>query len=66
MAHQKFIFYKKIEDGQYEIYFGDGIIGKSLEDGNIINVSYVVTNKTEALTVQLHFHYQVLFQVLMM
>ena len=44
----KVYFLQEAEDGQYEIYFGDGIIGKSLEDGNIINVSYVVTNKTEA------------------
>ena len=44
----KVYFLQEAEDGQYEIYFGDGIIGKSLEDGNIVNVSYVVTNKTEA------------------
>ena len=45
MAHQKFIFYKN-EDGQYEVYFGDGVIGKKLDDGNIVSISYVVTNKT--------------------
>src|SRR6056300_351014 len=44
----KVFFLQEAEDGQYEIYFGDGIIGKKLNDGNIINVSYVVTNKTEA------------------
>ena len=44
----KVFFLQEAEDGQYEIYFGDGIIGKKLDDGNIINVSYVVTNKTEA------------------
>ena len=44
----KVYFLQEAVDGKYEIYFGDGIIGKSLEDGNIINVSYVVTNKTEA------------------
>lgn len=27
-----------------EIYFGDGIIGKSLEDGNIVIVDYTVSN----------------------
>ena len=47
-GNQKVYFLQEAEDGQYEIYFGDGVIGKSLEDGNIINVSYVVTNKTEA------------------
>ena len=29
----KVYFLQEAEDGQYEIYFGDGIIGKSLEDG---------------------------------
>jgi hypothetical protein len=43
----KVFFLQEVEDGQYEIYFGDGVIGKKLDDGNIINVSYVVTNKTE-------------------
>ena len=44
----KVYFCQEAEDGQFEIYFGDGVIGKSLDDGNIINISYVVTNKTEA------------------
>ena len=44
----KVYFLQEAEDGQFEIYFRDGIIGKKLEDGNIINISYVVTNKTEA------------------
>ena len=41
-------FLQEAEDGQFEIYFGDGVIGKQLEDGNIIVISYVITNKTEA------------------
>jgi len=44
----KVYFLQEAEDGQFEIYFGDGVIGKKLDDGNIINISYVVTNKTEA------------------
>ena len=44
----KVYFLQEAENGQYEIYFGDGVIGKSLSDGNIIYISYVVTNKTEA------------------
>ena len=44
----KVFFLQEAEDGQFEIYFGDGVIGKSLDDGNIVNISYVVTNKTEA------------------
>lgn len=30
--------------GKFQIYFGDGIIGKELIDGSIITVSYLVTN----------------------
>jgi hypothetical protein len=32
----------------YEIYFGDGILGKKLVDGNIIRISYIVTQGTTA------------------
>ena len=42
---QKFILYKKAQDGKYEVYFGDGINGKSLADGNIVILEYIVTNK---------------------
>lgn len=34
--------------GTYQIYFGDGILGKKLSDGNIVNVSYIVTNGTSS------------------
>ena len=34
--------------GKYEIYFGDGIIGKQLTDGNIVNISYLSTEGTAA------------------
>jgi len=42
----KVYFLQEAEDGQFEIYFGDGVIGQNLDDGNIIAISYVVTNKT--------------------
>ena len=31
-------------DGRYEIYFGNGTIGKSLNDGAVVNISYLVTS----------------------
>ena len=31
-------------DGKYEIYFGDGVTGKKLDDGNIVIMEYIVTN----------------------
>ena len=34
--------------GTYEIYFGDGILGKKLSDGNIVNISYLSTEGTAA------------------
>ena len=33
-----------IEDGQYEIHFGDGVLGTALDDGNIVIIDYLVTN----------------------
>lgn len=33
-------------NGYYEIYFGNGILGKSLNNGNIVRVSYIVTKGT--------------------
>ena len=32
----------------FEIYFGDGIVGKAVSDNNIIVLEYIVTNKTKA------------------
>ena len=32
----------------YEIYFGDDILGKKLSDGNIVKVSYLITNGTSS------------------
>ena len=41
-------FLQESTTGTYQIYFGDGILGKQLTDGNIVNVSYIVTNGTAA------------------
>ena len=40
-------------DGKFEIYFGDGVVGKALSDGNIVRLRYVVTNKTANLMMQI-------------
>ena len=43
------IYYiQEIEDEQYELIFGDGIFGKELSDGNIVEVSYILTNGSDA------------------
>ena len=31
-------------DEQYQLFFGDNVIGKALEDGQVVEVSYLVTN----------------------
>jgi hypothetical protein len=37
-------FLQEGRNGKYEIYFGDGVIGKELADGSIVRLSYLVTN----------------------
>lgn len=41
-------FLNEVEDQKYEIFFGDGVVGKALEDGNIVIVDYVVSKGPEA------------------
>lgn len=41
-------FLQEGQDGLYEIYFGDGVIGKKPENGNIIIVEYAVTDGPDA------------------
>jgi len=44
----KVYFLQESEEGKFEVYFGDGVLGKKPVDGNIVILEYVVTNKTEA------------------
>jgi hypothetical protein len=41
----KVYFLQEQDDGRFEVYFGDGVLGKSVIDGNIIILEYIVTNK---------------------
>jgi hypothetical protein len=41
-------FLQESLNNTYEIYFGDGVIGKKLSDGNVVRVSYIVTAGTTA------------------
>ena len=36
-------YLSEIEDERYQIFFGDGIFGASLEEGNFVDVDYVVS-----------------------
>ena len=40
----KVYFLQEVEDGRYEVYFGDGVLGKKIEDGNIVILDYIVCN----------------------
>ena len=44
----KVYFLQEVENGRYEVYFGDGVLGKKIEDGNIIILDYIATNRGEA------------------
>ena len=35
---------QEVQDEKYEILFGDGYFGKKLETGNVIDVSYIITD----------------------
>ena len=43
-SQSKVFFIQEVADQRYELIFGDGVIGKKLENGNIIEASYLVTN----------------------
>ena len=47
-ASSNVYFLQEVEAGLFEIYFGDGVIGSALSDGNIIILTYVVSNKSLA------------------
>ena len=44
----KVYFIQEVEDGKFEVYFGDGVIGAAVSNGNIIILEYIVTNKDES------------------
>ena len=47
-SDSKVFYLQEIEDEQYQIFFGDGIFGKKLEDGNFVTVDYIVSSGNEA------------------
>jgi hypothetical protein len=40
-------FIEEIEDEKYEVFFGDGILGRKLENGEYIEISYLITNGSD-------------------
>ena len=47
-ATSKVYFIQEVEAGKFEVYFGDGVVGDALDDGNIVILTYVVSNKSAA------------------
>ena len=41
----KVYFLQEIETGRFEVYFGDGVLGKAVSDGNIIIMDYITCNR---------------------
>ncbi len=37
-------FLQEVQDEKYELLFGDGFFGKKLDTGNVIDVSYIITD----------------------
>ena len=37
-------FVQESEDGKWEVYFGDGVMGRAVENGNLISMVYLRTN----------------------
>ena len=44
----KVYFLQEVENGRYQVTFGDGVLGKAVADGNIVIMDYINTNRTEA------------------
>ena len=43
-SEDRVFFISEVEDEKYEIFFGDGVLGKKLSDGQVVEISYVTTN----------------------
>ena len=44
----KVYFLQEVENGKFEVYFGDGVVGAALSNDNIVILTYVVSNKSQA------------------
>jgi len=47
-SDSKVYFLQEVEDERYQLFFGDGIFGKKLEEGNYITSDYVVSSGASA------------------
>ena len=47
-SESKTYFVDETEDEKYEIFFGDGVLGRKLANGEYVEISYIVTNGPES------------------
>ena len=57
-------FLQEGKNTKYQIYFGDGVLGKALDDGAIVSVSYLVTkgsaaNKANSFVSNYNYNYNI-------
>ena len=43
-SDSKVYYLQEIEDERYQIFFGDGVFGKKLEDGNFVSIDYIISS----------------------
>ena len=43
-SNSKVYYLQEIEGERYEVFFGDGVFGKALEEGNFITVNYITSS----------------------
>jgi len=43
-ANSEVYFLQEGKNGQFDVYFGDGVLGKKIPDGGVVNMEYLITN----------------------
>lgn len=46
-SNSKVFFLQEVYDGKFEVYFGDGIVGKPLDQGNLVLITYASCSGTD-------------------
>jgi hypothetical protein len=47
LTEDSYSYFLQYHDGAFEIYFGDGIVGKQPETGNVVTIKYLITSGPE-------------------
>ena len=47
-SNSQIYFLQEGRNGQYEVYFGDDVLGKKIPDGGVVNFEYLITSASEA------------------